>query len=130
VPQSLSKKPVFKEMSDSHFMTALCAISASGNVLRSGLMAKRQTDDPDSDQCSFLRNVQRYANPKAFVRGQIFSDYLRNVLSPYIAHWRESVAADARAILVFDGHRAHLAEVPNAWAAVNRIFYVRCSTLR
>jgi hypothetical protein len=40
VPQSLSKRPVSKETSDFHFITALCAISASGNVLRSGLIAK------------------------------------------------------------------------------------------
>jgi UDP-N-acetylmuramyl tripeptide synthase len=86
VPQSLSKKPVFKETSHSHFITALCAISASGNVLRSGLIAKRQTDHPDADQCSFLRNVQRYVNPNAFVTSQSLNDYLRNVLSPYIAH--------------------------------------------
>jgi hypothetical protein len=58
VSQSLSNKPVFKENSDSLFIIALCAISASGNVLRSDLIAKRQTDHPDADQCSFLRNVQ------------------------------------------------------------------------
>jgi transposase len=99
VPQSLSKKLDFKETSDSHFITALCAISASGNLLRSGLIAKGQTDQPDTDQCSFLRNVQRYVSPNAFITRQIFNDYLRNVLSPYLAHWRESVGADARAIL-------------------------------
>jgi hypothetical protein len=121
VPQSLSKKPVFKETSDSHFTTALGAISASGNAMRSGLIAKRQTYHPIADQCSFLRNVERYVSPNVFVTGQIFNDYLRNILSPYIAHWRESVGSDARAILIFDGHRAHLSDVLNAWAAANRI---------
>jgi hypothetical protein len=43
VPQSVSKKPVFKENSDPHFITALCAISVSRNVLRLNLIAKRQT---------------------------------------------------------------------------------------
>jgi hypothetical protein len=41
VLQSLSKKPVFKETSDFHFIIALCAISAFGNVLRSSLIDKR-----------------------------------------------------------------------------------------
>jgi hypothetical protein len=121
MPQSLSKKPVFKETSDRHFITALCTSSASGNVLRSGLIAKRQTNHPDADQCSFLRNVLQCVSPNAFVTRQIFNDYLRNVLSPYIAHWRESVGADTRAILIFDGHRVHLSEVLNAWAGANRI---------
>jgi hypothetical protein len=121
VPQSLSKKPVFKETSHSHFITALCAISASGNALRSGIIAKRPTDHPDVDQYSFLRNVQRYVSPNAFVTRQIFNDYLRNVLSPHIAHWPESVGADARAIHIFGSHRARLSEVLKSWAASNRI---------
>jgi hypothetical protein len=50
---------------------------------------------------------------------QIFNDYLRNVLSAYIAHWREFVGAYARAILIFDDHRAHLSELLNAWATAN-----------
>jgi hypothetical protein len=100
--------------------TALCAVSASGNVKRPGLIAKRQTNHPDN-QCSFLRNVQRYVSPNAFVTRQIFNDHLRNVLSPYIAHWCESVGADARAIFVFDSHLAYLSEVLNVWAAANRI---------
>jgi hypothetical protein len=114
VPQLLSKKPVFKETSDLHFITALCAISASGNVLISGFVAKRQTDHPDADQCSFLRTFQRYVSPNAFATRQIFNDYLRNILSPYITHWRESIGADTIAILVCDGHRGHLSELLNA----------------
>jgi hypothetical protein len=47
VPQSLSKKPIFKETSDPHFITAPCASSASGNVLGSDLIPKRPTDHPD-----------------------------------------------------------------------------------
>jgi hypothetical protein len=58
VPQSLSKKFIFKETSGSHFITALCAISTSGHVLKSGLVAKREIDHPNVDQCSFFRNVQ------------------------------------------------------------------------
>jgi hypothetical protein len=55
------------------------------------------------------------------VTRQFLNDCLRNVLSPYIAHWRESVGADARAILIFDGHRAHLSEALNELAAASRI---------
>jgi hypothetical protein len=114
VPQSLSKKPVFKQSNDSHFITALCAISTSGDVLRSGLIARRQTDHPDADHCSFLRNVQQHVSSSPFVTRQIFNDYFRNVLSADSTHWRESVGADARAILIFDGHRADLSEVLSA----------------
>jgi hypothetical protein len=121
VPESFSQTPVFKESSDSHFVTALCGISASGNVLTPGLIAKRETDHPDADQCSFLPNVRRYASVNPFVTWQIFIDYLRSVLTPYIAHWRQSLCGDARALLIFDGHRAHLSEILNAWAAEHQI---------
>jgi hypothetical protein len=86
VPRALSKSPVFKESADSHFLTALCRISASGNVLMPGFITKRGTDHPDADQCALSAKVRRYASASAFVTRQIFNGYLRFVLSPAIAH--------------------------------------------
>jgi hypothetical protein len=40
VPESSSQTPEFKESRDSHFVTALCGISGSGNVTIPGLIAK------------------------------------------------------------------------------------------
>jgi hypothetical protein len=51
----------------------------------------------------------------------IFGDYLRTVISPYITSWRERIGPDARAIVIFDGHKAHLRAVLNAWAAADNI---------
>jgi hypothetical protein len=79
VPESFSQTLVFKESSDSRFVTALYGISASGKVMIPGLIAKRETDHPDADQCPFLPNVRGYASANAFVTRQIFHDYLRYV---------------------------------------------------
>jgi hypothetical protein len=76
VPELFSQTPAFKESSDSHFVTALYGISASGNVMTPGLIIKRETDHPDADQCPFLPNVRGYASASAFVTRQIFHDYL------------------------------------------------------
>jgi hypothetical protein len=67
VSESLSQTPVFKECSNSHFVTVLYGISASGNVMIPGLIAKRETDRPNADQCHFLPNVRRHASANAFV---------------------------------------------------------------
>jgi hypothetical protein len=102
-------------------VTVLCGISASGNVMIPVLIAKRETDHPDADQYSFLPNIRRYASANAFVTRQNFHDYLRYVITTYIAHWRESLGGDARALLIFDGHRAYLAEILNVPAAKYQI---------
>jgi hypothetical protein len=107
VPESFSQTPVFKESPNSHFVTALDGISTSGNVMIPGLIAKREADHPDADQCPFLPNVRGCASGNAFVTRQIFHDYLRYLITPYIAHWRESLGGNARALLIVDGHRAH-----------------------
>jgi hypothetical protein len=85
------------------------------------LIAKRDIDHPDADQCSFLPNVRCYESANAFVTRQIFHDYLQYVITPYIAHWRESFGDDARALLIFDGNCAHLPKILNAWAAEHQI---------
>jgi hypothetical protein len=91
VLEPFSQTPVFKESSDSHSVSALCGISASGNVMIPGLIAKRETDHPDADQCYFLPNVRRYASANAFVTRQIFHDIYdpspRRTLHTGENHW-------------------------------------------
>jgi hypothetical protein len=112
---------VFKESSESHFITVLCTISAAGDVLPPGLISKRESDHPDSSHCSFSSNVSRNTSPKAFVTRDIFTNYLGQIVAPYIARVRESLDDDAPCLILFDGHRAHLSEIVSAWAAQNHI---------
>jgi hypothetical protein len=51
----------------------------------------------------------------------IVGDYLRTVISPDITSWRERICPDVRVIVIFDGHKAHLHAMLNAWAADNII---------
>jgi transposase len=117
VPSTFLKTPVFKEKTDSHFVTALCAISAAGDMLPPALITKRETEHPDSDQCNYIPNARRYSTPKAFVTRKIFSDYLLTVISPYVTKMRESIGPNAPALILFDGHKSHLSDLLNAWAA-------------
>jgi hypothetical protein len=121
VPLEFRATPVFRDSADSHFVTALCAISAAGDVLPPALITKRGTEHPDAGECSYIPNTRRHTSPKAFVTREIYADYLRTVISPYIAKWRETLGQDARALILFDGHKAHLSEILNAWAAENQI---------
>jgi hypothetical protein len=102
-------------------VTGVWAISASIDVLVPGLIVKREMDHPDAHQHSFLLNVRRYANTNTFVGRQICSHYLASLFSPYIAHSRESLSGDIRALLTFDSSRTHLSDILNAWATETHI---------
>jgi hypothetical protein len=93
------KTAVFKGKSDSLFVTALCAVFAAGDVLTPALITKRENEHPDSDQWSYIPNARRYTTPKAFMTRQVFSDYLRTVVSPDVAKLREGIAPNARALI-------------------------------
>jgi transposase len=121
IPAGFTGAPVFKESSDSHFITPLCAISAAGDVLAPGLISKRETDHPDASRCSFFLNVRRYTSPKAFVTRDIFTDYLAQIVLPHIDRVREQLGEGAPCLVIFDGHRAHLSEILTAWAAQHHI---------
>jgi hypothetical protein len=121
VPNTLHGTPVFKENVESNFLTALCTISLAGDVLDPGRITKRGTDHPDGSQYSYFDKTRRYSSPKAFVTRGIFGDSLRNVISPNITSWRERIGPDARVIVIFDAHKAHLHAVLNAWAAADNI---------
>jgi hypothetical protein len=79
-----------------------------------GFITNRETDHPDADQCSFLQNVRRYVSANTFVTRAIFNDYLGSILSL-------DIGDNAKAVLIFDGYRAHLSDVLNAWIAENQI---------
>jgi hypothetical protein len=76
--------PVFKGKTDSHFVTALCAVSTTGDVVLPALTTQCETEHPDSGQSSYIPNARRSLTPKGFVTRQIFSDYLLTVVSPSV----------------------------------------------
>jgi hypothetical protein len=59
----------------------------------------------------------------------IFGDYLRTVISPDIRSWRERIGPDAQVMVIFDGRKAHLHAVLNAWAAADNIILCALLTL-
>jgi hypothetical protein len=87
VPNTLHGTPVFKKNVESHFWTAICTISLTGDVLCPGLITKRGTDHPDGTQCSFFDKTRRYRSPKAFVTRGIILSKLEN--SNRKTHWQD-----------------------------------------
>jgi hypothetical protein len=89
IPREFGATPVFKETVDSHFVRALCAISATGGVLTAALIIKRETDHPDADEFTFIPNARRDTSSKAFVTRQIDMDFLRMRISTYSLRYRQ-----------------------------------------
>jgi hypothetical protein len=72
VPNAFFKTLVFKEKMDSHFVIALCAISAAGHVPPPAFITKHKTQHSDSDRCSYIPNTRRCTTTKAFITRQVF----------------------------------------------------------
>ncbi len=122
VPSGFIGSPVTRERHESHFVSAIACISAAGEVLRPGLITKRLTDHPDGEGMSYISSVNRYQSEKAFISRKIFGDYLRQVVFETIVNVRLLCKdPDRRAIIFFDGHKSHLIDELNAFAAHRNI---------
>jgi hypothetical protein len=83
-PISFQGKPVREEVSESHFVSVLAAITLAGDVLNPSFITERSTDHPDASKASYFQYVSRYSSEKAFVTTVIFSDYLRTLVLPHV----------------------------------------------
>jgi hypothetical protein len=111
-------KPVHEELSESHFVSALVAMTLAGDVLSPGIITKHTTDHPDANGASFFQSTARDSSEKVFVTRSIFCDYLLTVVLPLIQGVRSELKNPASpAILIFDGHQAHMSQIIRAFAA-------------
>jgi hypothetical protein len=103
---------VYPETAESHFASALAAITLAGDVSKPGLVTKRGIDHPDAQNTSFFAYVSRYYSGKAFMTRSIFSDSLRTVVRPFLQKVRAKLGSErARAVVLLDGHKSHTSEV-------------------
>jgi hypothetical protein len=122
VPISFQGKQFREEVSESHFVSVLAAVTLAGDVLKPGFITKRSTDHSDTSMTSYFQYVSRYSSEKAFVTRAIFSDYLRTVVLPFIETVRSELGNPrSPPILIFDGHKSHMLEVIRAFTAEHGI---------
>jgi hypothetical protein len=72
VPNAFLKTSIFKGKADLQFVTALCAISAAGEMLAPELITKLETKHPDFVQYRYISNAPI----------QEFQKVLTSLLSP------------------------------------------------
>ena len=122
VPTAFVGTPVFRCNEEKRFISCLAATTAWGSLLSPGLIADRKYDCEDAAKCSFYSRCQRYWSGKAFVSREIFGHYVRSVIIPYVQAIRALKREDdARALIIFDGHKSHLSDELNALCASNCI---------
>ena len=109
LPKSFTGTPRFLEGEEKRFVSCIATTTASGLLLAPGLIASRKYDAQDAEKCSFYHHRRRYFSEKAFVPTDIFGDYIKSVVIPYIASMRELLKVpDAPAVLLCDGHKSHI----------------------
>lgn len=128
VPAGMKERPTCMVKKVSHYVTSLAAVTASGKLLRPAFITRRGSDHPDGETLSYSdaeSGPLRFSTPKAFVSRAVFTDYVRQVVIPYITSVRERLKSpEARAIIIFDGHKSHLLETMAALCAdLNIVIY-------
>jgi hypothetical protein len=119
VPKEFEGTQKYQAELESHFVTALTAISLAGDLLMPALITKRNNDACDALSCSFHGHVKRYRSDSEFVIRSIFSNYLRDVILVHIQERRQTLNDNsARAFVVFGGRRAHVSDLINSMGYV------------
>ena len=122
LPRDMVKGPVYRERTQSHFVSAIACISMTGKVLAPGLITKRGSDHPDASTKSFYSKCRRYTSERAFVTRAIFEDYIKNVLMSDIEHYRSLHPDESKsAVLLMDGHTSHKSLQLRAFCGMNDV---------
>ena len=125
VPKSVTGRLAVGRPSESHFVSAICTITASGECLAPGLVIKRKTVPVGVDTLPIGENIKIYSAEKAFVTRRIFQAYLAETVVPYVDAVRRDLGDDhARAMILWDGHPSHFDQLTAAYAAQHGVTLV------
>lgn len=96
----------------SYHISALIAITASGNLLPPSAIIKRGSQHPDGSTCPYFNKMQVYSTPSAFMTRNVFENYFQNTILNYIQKVRNEIGnEDEPALVIYDGLKSHLSDV-------------------
>ena len=117
--KSSDVKPCVSISASRVYVSAIAAITASGDSLPPGLIVRRTTLTEDFESLPVGRGLKIYSTEKAFVTKQVFENYVMEVVMSYIDKWRErNQCLDAKAMILIDGHSTHLSDALRAVCAL------------
>ena len=91
VPITFSGSPVYRASEEKRYVSCIAAVTLAGELLRPGLIANRKQEADDATKCSFFSSCERYHSATAFISGDIFLHYKRNVVQNYVLHKRTTL---------------------------------------
>ena len=119
-PKSYSQKPCVAISAARVYVSAIAAITASGDSLPPGLIVRRTTMTEEFETIPVGKHVKIYTTEKAFVTRNVFENYVKDVIITYLDNWRESHGCvDAKAMIILDGHKSHLSSELQALCALH-----------
>lgn len=120
--KSFTGKPCVPIAASRVYVSAIAAITASGDALAPGLIVRRTTLTEEFESVPIGSAVRIYRTEKAFVTKNVFDNYVMEVVFDYIGRWRhQNDCAEARAMILVDGHSAHLSDELKAACALRNI---------
>ena len=123
VPRTFVGSPSVCQKKANHFVTCLAAATASGELLKPAFILKRTCENADATKMSFCcpNGPIKYVSQKAFVTKSIFGHYVRSVIFDYILKKRMEISQHLTAVILYDGHYAHVIDELKAFAANKNI---------
>ena len=122
VPKTIDGRIFVGAEKTGHYISAICAITAGGQLLPPALITKRKTLPDDLWTLPLGSKTRIYSSEKAFVTRRIFQSYLRDTVIPYIDEVRERIQKpDMKAYLIWDGHSSHYDDLTGSFAALNNV---------
>ena len=119
--KSFTGKPCVAISASRVYVSAIAAITASGDSLPPGLIVRRTTLTEDFESLPVGRDLRIYTTEKAFVTKQVFDNYVREVVLNYVDNWRQkNNCLEEKAMILLDGHSAHLSNELQACCTLHR----------
>ena len=125
VKKSYTGKCFYQAEKQVNLITALIAVTASGEMITPCCIVQRGTEHPDEAKCPFYNKMKVFTTPNAFITRSVFENYLNEYVLKHIEKVRTEIGnSSAPALIIYDGHKAHLSQVLFASCAEKNIHVV------
>ena len=122
VKRSYEGKCFYQSEKQVNLISALVAVSAYGEIISPCCIVQRGTEHPDQSNCPFYDKMKVFSTPNAFITRSVFEKYLNEYVFIYIEKVRLEIGDEnAPALIIYDGHKAHLSEILFAKCAMKNI---------
>lgn len=125
IPNNIIHDVFYRVPRENNHVSVIMSIVADGGIIDPGIISTCKNLPPDANRATFFNNISYYYSKNGFISKNIFQDYLKNNVFPYIINERNRLGnTNERALIIVDGHLSHLESVISAIMTELNIWYL------